>query len=48
MDREKWIFYPEDKFKACWDMIILVFVIMTCLYAPISLAFNDEYQAFNY
>jgi len=48
MDKEKWIIYPEDKLKAFWDMIILVFVIITCLYAPISLAFNDENQAFNY
>ena len=24
MDRETWIIYPEDKFKAAWDMIILV------------------------
>jgi len=48
MDKEKWIIYPEDKLKAFWDMIILVFVIITCLYAPISLAFNDENQAFDY
>ena len=24
MDHETWIIYPEDKFKAGWDMIILM------------------------
>ena len=24
MNRETWILMPEDKFKAVWDMIILV------------------------
>jgi hypothetical protein len=39
---------PEDKFKASWDMIILLFVIITCIYAPLSLAFNNSSQATRY
>jgi hypothetical protein len=48
MNREKWIIFPESKFKASWDMIILVLVIITCLYAPISLAFDDENQRYQF
>ena len=34
--------YPEDEWKANWDLFITVILIYTCVITPHNIAFRDE------
>ena len=40
--RKQFLFYPEDQFKANWDLFISVVLIFTCLSTPFRLAFVEQ------
>ena len=33
-DRKPWLIYPEDEWKANWDLFITVVLIYTCIVTP--------------
>lgn len=41
-DRKPWMIYPEDEWKANWDLFITVVLIYTCIITPHNIAFRDE------
>lgn len=41
-DRKTWLIYPEDEWKANWDLFITVVLIYTCIVTPHNIAFKDE------
>ena len=34
--------YPEDKFKQNWDILITLAIIISCVYVPYNLAFQNS------
>jgi hypothetical protein len=40
IDPNKFLMMPHDKFKCIWDVIITILIMVTCIYAPYSLAFE--------
>ncbi|CAD8202098.1 unnamed protein product [Paramecium pentaurelia] len=38
----KWVIYPDSKFKGCWDFIIILLMLYTCTILPFRLAFQDS------
>ena len=41
-NRKKHMFYPEDKIKINWDLLIAFVLIITCSVTPVTLAFYEE------
>jgi hypothetical protein len=42
-ENRKWyLFYPEDKLKQKWDMLITYLLIFTCTSTPLFIAFHDS------
>ncbi|TNV86814.1 hypothetical protein FGO68_gene1058 [Halteria grandinella] len=41
---QKLIIYPEDRFRAIWDLCISLILICTCIITPYNLAFQKENQ----
>ena len=38
----KWMLHPKKTFRIVWDIILIVFVIWTCIFVPFDLAYNAE------
>jgi hypothetical protein len=36
------LFYPEDTYKANWDLCITLVLIFTCMVTPYNISFNEE------
>jgi hypothetical protein len=36
--------YPEDKLKRGWEIIILICLMITCIKAPLDIAFIDQHN----
>lgn len=36
------MFYPEDRFKNIWDLIVSIILIFTCIVTPVRIAFVDK------
>lgn len=41
-DRKAYLFYPEDEWKANWDLFITLILLFTCVATPANIAFKDE------
>ena len=50
--RKFFMFYPEDQFKANWDLFVTIILIFTCLSTPYRIAFierdNTAWTVINY
>ena len=40
-DRKPYLFYPEDKFKQHWDILITICILFTCCSTPLYVSFHD-------
>jgi hypothetical protein len=41
INRKVFMFYPEDRMKGTWDLFITLVLLITCLYTPIEIAFDE-------
>ena len=47
-NRKGWIFYPEDRMKSWWDLIITLVLLVTCIETPYDIAFSDAEFSISY
>ena len=40
--RVAYMFYPEDHFKANWDLLLTVLLVITCVMTPYRIAFEGD------
>ena len=38
----KYLFYPENKFKMWWDLFMTLVLLITCLVTPVDIAFQPD------
>lgn len=38
--KRRWMFHPQGLFKIIWDLILMVFVLWSCVYVPFSIAYG--------
>jgi hypothetical protein len=41
-NRKPFLIYPEDEWKANWDLFITLVLVYTCVATPANIAFKDE------
>lgn len=47
-ENRKWyLFYPEDKFKQRWDLIMTYLLIFTCSSTPLYISFHEDNPGFS-
>jgi len=34
--------YPEDEYKANWDLIITIILVLSCILTPVNMAFDKD------
>lgn len=43
-NKKKYLCYPEDKMKGCWDLFIALVLIFTCVLTPFFIAFLSKFD----
>lgn len=46
IERKRLMIYPNDACKIWWDVIISLFLLVSCFQTPLDLAFPDMFNDF--
>ena len=48
VNRKKFMFYPNDRFKNFWEVLVCLCLLSTCILTPFNLAFSEIIEIINW
>lgn len=45
-NQKKCLLYPEHNLKEIWDLIMLLFLMVACIFTPLDIAFTTSHSEF--